>query len=234
MKIGGLIKSSMIDYPGKISCVFFTCGCNFICPFCHNPSLVNSVKQDEDTGFNVEDVFSFLKKRQGLLDGIVITGGEPTLQKDLASFCEKVKALGYQIKLDTNGSRPEVVKTLMEKELVDYFAMDIKASISAYEPEIAKKFDVDAFIKSIEIIMTGKVPYEFRTTCVSPFVDEHMIRETSDLIKGARLYVLQRFNPEHILKPEFYKKHEVLFTDEDLERFRGIAAMKVASIVRNS
>ncbi len=187
MKIGGFIKSSMIDFPGKISCVVFTCGCNFCCPFCHNASLIQLVGEKEDTGFDAESVLSFLEKRKGLLDGVVITGGEPTLQKDIVAFCKQVKALGFPIKMDTNGSRPYVITELIDSGAVDYLAMDIKALPSRYVPEIAKKIDPSVIYDSIELIMKSGIDYEFRTTCVKPFVDEQMIRAVSETIKGAKL-----------------------------------------------
>jgi len=139
MKIGGLIKSSMIDYPGKISCVVFTCGCNFICPYCHNRDLIKFVGEETETGFDSAEIIQFLKKRKGLLDGLVITGGEPTLQKDLIQFCTEVNEIGYPIKLDSNGSNPKIIEELISKKLVDYFAMDIKAEPSNYTPLLSKK-----------------------------------------------------------------------------------------------
>ncbi len=229
MKIGGLIKSSMIDYPGKISCVIFTCGCNFICPFCHNASLIRSVADDEDTGFDTGEILAFLQKRQGLLEGVAITGGEPTLQKDLVSFCKSLKKLGYPVKIDTNGSRPDVLKELLKEEVVDYLAMDIKAVPSEYYPEIAKDVNPDDIYKSIEMIMNAGILYEFRTTCARPFVDGDMIRKVSEIIKGARRFALQAFNPDNILNPGYYKNRDDFDDVKEIEVFAEIARKYVES-----
>lgn len=231
MKIGGLIKSSMIDYPGKISCVLFTCGCNFVCPYCHNKELIKHVKEGDSTGFDVEEIFKFLEKRKGLLDGVVITGGEPTLQKKLFPVCEKIKNAGYPIKLDTNGSNPGIVKELIDANLVDYLAMDIKAIPSFYSPIIIKKNIMDAILKSIEMIMNSNLMYEFRTTCARPFVNNDMIRQVSEIIKGARLFALQTFNPENVLAPDFFKKQGEVYNDEEMEAFRTIAGEYVESCI---
>ncbi|MBW1821111.1 MAG: anaerobic ribonucleoside-triphosphate reductase activating protein, partial [Deltaproteobacteria bacterium] len=152
MVFGGLQKNSFIDYPGKISCVLFTSGCNFDCPYCHNPELVNGCAKYSP--FSTENgVYDFLYSRKAFLDGVVISGGEPTLQKDLVSICEKVKNMGYPVKLDTNGSRPLVIKQLLDNGLVDYIAMDIKTDPFNYSPLIKKDFKPDSIISSIRIIM---------------------------------------------------------------------------------
>jgi len=133
MIIGGLHKNSLIDYPGKISCVIFLSGCNFDCPYCHNPELAKG--RSLSTGYLSEDlIFDFLGSRKGFLDGVVVSGGEPTLQKGLISFCEKIRLMDYPVKLDTNGSRPEVIKKLIDEDLVNYIAMDIKTDPSHYTP----------------------------------------------------------------------------------------------------
>jgi len=231
MKIGGLIKSSMIDYPGKISCVVFTCGCNFICPFCHNAALIPMVADDEATDFHPEAVAAFLEKRKGLLEGVVITGGEPTLQKDLVSFCRTVKELGYPIKLDTNGSRPAVLKVLLDEGLVDYLAMDIKASPSDYFPLIAKDTNPELIVESIQIIMGSTISYEFRTTCAKPFVNGDMIQTVSELISGAKRFALQNFNPDNILNPGFFARQGAVFQEQEINAFADIAKKYVQSCI---
>ena len=231
MKIGGLIKSSMIDYPGKISCVVFTCGCNFICPFCHNPSLIPMVADDVDTDFHPEAVIAFLEKRKGLLEGVVITGGEPTLQTELVSFCKKVKQLGYPVKLDTNGSRPDVLRELLADGLVDYLAMDIKAMPSEYIPSIAKDVSSEMLQESIKIIMASDITYEFRTTCAKPFVNGDMIQKVSEMISGAKRFALQSFNPDNVLNPGFYKKLDDVYQEDEIKAFAEIAEKYVQSCI---
>lgn len=223
MKIGGFIKSSMIDYPGKISCVVFTCGCNFICPYCHNSELIPFVDEETDTGFDVSDIFRFLEKRKGLLDGLVITGGEPAFQKDIVQFCTEVKEIGYLIKLDSNGSRPDVIEELIDKKLVDYYAMDIKADPSKYAPMLSKKNYSEEIQRSIELIIGSGVQHEFRTTCAKPFVDSQMIQTVCKLIKGADCFALQPFNPVSVYDPLFFESSEEGFDEKEIEAFQEIA-----------
>ena len=170
MVFGGLQKNSFIDYPGRISCVLFVSGCNFDCPYCHNPGLVKGGPMASPS-LNGEAVFEFLERRKRFLDGVVISGGEPTLQKGLVCLCEKIKKMGYPVKLDTNGSRPKTVKKLVDEGLVDYIAMDIKTDPLHYPRSIKKDSDPDSILSSIQIIMNSALPYEFRTTCVKPIVE---------------------------------------------------------------
>src|SRR5690554_5488754 len=165
MKIIGFQKTSLIDYPGKIVSIIFTQGCNFKCPYCHNSDLIffQSVNNEY---FPHDYIFSFLKKRKGLIDGVSITGGEPTLQPDLYNFIVKIKDINLNIKLDTNGSNPELIKSLIDDKLIDYIAMDIKGPLDKYECIIDNKINTDKIIKSISLIKNSKVDYEFRTTVV--------------------------------------------------------------------
>ena len=203
MNLGGLQKSSLIDYPGKLSCVIFLSGCNFECPYCHNPSLVRGGNEGRDS-LTVEDIYGFLKSRRHLLDGVVISGGEPTLQKDLVSLCESIKLMGYSIKLDTNGSRPNELKRLIESGLVDYIAMDIKTDPFHYDSLARAACNPEDIISSIIAIMESASDYEFRTTCVKGFVDESIIEKIAALIKDSRLYALQRFNRSELLHPSIF------------------------------
>ncbi|MGN1117523.1 MAG: anaerobic ribonucleoside-triphosphate reductase activating protein, partial [Acutalibacteraceae bacterium] len=165
MKIYGLQKMTLLDFPGKVACTLFTGGCNFRCPFCHNARLVTEL--DKDEVYSEEEIFEYLRKRVGILDGVCITGGEPLMNADIADFITKVRELGYAVKLDTNGSYPETLKNLIDRGLVDYIAMDIKNTPEKYAQTIGvKKFDFTPIKKSIEIIMQSGVPYEFRTTVV--------------------------------------------------------------------
>jgi len=222
MHFGGLNKSSLIDYPGKLSCVIFLSGCNFDCPYCHNPVLVNGKTECQDL-INSENLYDFLDRRRDFLDGVVISGGEPTLQKNLFRLCESIKGLGYSVKLDTNGSRPEELKRLIEYGLVDYVAMDIKTEPVQYSRLIKEDFNPDDLLSSILTIMQSAPDYEFRTTCVKGFVDERIIENIAVLIKGARLYALQSFNCTKILHPEFFMDSELDFGHEGIHKLKSIA-----------
>jgi pyruvate formate lyase activating enzyme len=222
MLLGGLQKYSLIDFPGKVSCVLFLPGCNFECPYCHNPDLVTgntlSYPPLDESG-----LCKFLEGRKGLLDGVVISGGEPTLAKDLPALCEKIKGMGYAVKLDTNGSRPQVIKHLINEGLLNYIAMDIKTAPSEYARFLKKDKDSTDIRASIQIIMESSVPYEFRTTCVKPFLDNDIMESVAKTIKGANRYVLQRFNDTRILHPEFFKEVEPEYDMDELSFFQSIA-----------
>ena len=192
MKISGIQKLTLLDFPDHVACTLFTPGCIFKCPFCHNSSLVLDLSTCQIIG--EEEIFSFLKKRVGILDGVCITGGEPTLQKDLKDFIRKIKNLGYSVKLDTNGYRPEILKELVEENLLDYVAMDIKNSISKYPKTIGKDdFDENLIKESIDYLLENHVDYEFRTTVVKEFMSKEDFIEIAELIKGAKRYYLQSF-----------------------------------------
>ncbi len=222
MVLGGLQKNSFIDYPGKISCVLFTSGCNFDCPYCHNPDLANGCAKYSP--FLTEDgVYDFLDSRKAFLDGVVISGGEPTLQKDLVSLCEKVKHMGYPVKLDTNGSKPQVIKQLADAGLVDYIAMDIKTDPYNYSPLIKKDCNPDNIISSIRIIMESGLSHEFRTTCIKPIINKNVIESISRHIKGAMLYVLQQFQNTGVLHPEFFQEDGESYDDHELISLKSIA-----------
>ena len=192
MYINGFQKLTILDYPGKVACIVFTPGCNFRCPFCHNAALVTHI--DKDTYIDEEEVLSYLKKRQGILDGVVITGGEPLLQDGIEEFIGKIKDLGYAIKLDTNGSFPEKLISLVEKGLVDYVAMDIKNSKAKYMVTIGvNNIDMASIEKSVDFLLQNKVDYEFRTTIVDGFNTVDDIQDIVVWIKGAHKYFLQNF-----------------------------------------
>ena len=193
MRIAGLQKCTLLDYPGKVACTVFLPGCNFRCPFCHNASLVTGdlaalPKMSES------EFFSFLEKRQGILEGVCITGGEPTLQKDILSFIEKIKALGFAVKLDTNGARPDVLKEILDSGSVSYVAMDIKNSQKEYAKTVGiENFDITPVLKSVELLKGGKTPFEFRTTVVSGLHTPESIREIGEWIGEVDNYFLQSF-----------------------------------------
>jgi len=223
MIIGGIQKNSFIDYPGKLSCVLFVSGCNFTCPYCHNPQLVKC----NSTSSNCLDekaFYEFLEKRKGFIDGVVISGGEPTLNEDLPTLLENIKRLDYPVKLDTNGTRPRMIKHLIDEELIDYIAMDIKGDPFDYPSFIARNYDPHSVLSSIEIIRNSGLPYEFRTTCVKPIVNERSIRNILRSIKGAKLFALQRFQADRgVLDPQFFAKTGVGHNKEELRKLKALA-----------
>lgn len=189
----GLQKLTLLDYPGKVACTLFTRGCNFRCPFCHNASLV--VRPEEQRMYDNAEILAFLKKRQGVLDGVAITGGEPTLMGGLYDFIKEVKNLGYAVKLDTNGTRPGVLRRLVNDGLVDYVAMDIKNSPEkyAYTCGLPEGYDLSKIIESKEFLMEGRVDFEFRTTVAKPFHEESDFIKIGEWLKGNEKYFLQQF-----------------------------------------
>lgn len=192
MKLIGLQKMTVLDFPGRVACIVFTFGCNFRCPFCHNASLVLG---DGESDITEEEFFSYLQKRKGILDGVCVTGGEPLLQKDIEDFLRKIKNSGYEIKLDTNGMFPEKLKKIVNAGLVDYVAMDIKNSPEYYAATVGKdELDFDKIKESIDFLINeASVDYEFRTTVVAEFHTESAFEEIGKLIKGAKKYYLQGF-----------------------------------------
>ena len=201
MQINGFQKLTLLDYPGKVACTLFTAGCNFRCPFCHNASLVLS--PDMSNGIPVEEILAYLSKRTGILEGVCITGGEPLLQRDLPELLQRIKALGYAIKLDTNGFFPDKLKELVQKELVDYVAIDIKNAKDKYAQTVGlSNFDVSKIEESVAFLLSNQVDYEFRTTIVKELHDVVDIQHIGELIKGAPRYYLQNFVDSGELIPE--------------------------------
>ncbi len=192
MKFYGMQKMTLLDYPGYVACTLFTGGCNFRCPFCHNALLVLDL--DENYTIPEEEVLAFLKKRQGLLDGVCVTGGEPLINKDIGDFLSKVKELGFKIKLDTNGTNPALLKELVSQKLVDYVAVDIKNSPEKYAETVGlKSFDMSTINETVNFLMSGCVDYEFRTTVTKQFHTEKSMEEAARFIRGAKRYFLQNF-----------------------------------------
>jgi len=218
MLIGGFQKVSLIDYPGKICAIIFTQGCNFRCPYCHNPELINL--SDSQNLINEEEILLFLRMRKGKLDAVVITGGEPTLQQDLIEFLRKIREMGYLIKLDTNGSYPELIEKIIKLKIVDYLTMDVKAPLEKYQEITNSKVNPDIIRKSIESIMKSGADYEFRTTLVKSQLNKEDIIEIGKLIKDSKLYVLQKFVPSKTLNPKFL--NETTYSNEEFEYFKDI------------
>ncbi|MDR1326861.1 MAG: anaerobic ribonucleoside-triphosphate reductase activating protein [Heliobacteriaceae bacterium] len=222
--IGGLQKSSLLDYPGKISAIVFMQGCNFRCGFCHNPELI-SIKQ---SGISVSDCLNFLETRRGKLDAVVITGGEPCLQSGLKDFIRKIKAMDFLVKLDTNGSFPSVLEELLRENLLDYIAMDIKAPFEKYTALAGMPVDTEKIRESISIIMNSGIDYEFRTTVVREQLTHDDIIQTSRQIAGAEKYYLQKFIPSKILNPALQTAGT--YSDSEFE----VIIQNIRSYVKNS
>jgi pyruvate formate lyase activating enzyme len=189
MKIGGFQETSLLDYPGKISSIIWTVGCNFHCPFCYNPQLVN----EKSEIISEEKILSFLKNRIGKIDALSISGGEPLIQKDINIFIEKVKKLGLLVKIDTNGAFPEKLKELIDENLIDYIAMDVKAPPVKYNVLSGVKVDLSKINESIEIIKNSSLDYEFKTTIIPTFLDKTDIIKIAEWLKGAKKYCIQQF-----------------------------------------
>ncbi len=215
IKIGGLQKFTLIDYPGKLACTVFLTGCNFRCPFCYSSELVLPEKIKKQPKISEKEFFTFLKEKKGLLEGIVLCGGEPTLNKDLPDFIKKIKKFGYLIKLDTNGSSPQLLKMLIDENLIDYIAMDIKLPKERYPEIFGKSVKIEDIEESIKILKEGKVDYEFRSTILPKIHTKKDIIKMAEWIKDAKIYYLQQFRPEKTLDPEYEKCKP--FNQEELE-----------------
>lgn len=216
-KLAGLQKTTFIDYPEKIACIVFTQGCNFRCGYCHNPELF----ENKEPVLSVPAFFEFLNKRKGKLDGVVITGGEPTLHgKDLIEFIKEVKSFGFLVKLDTNGTHPDVLQELLNENLLDYIAMDIKAPLTKYKTITQTDIDTKIIKKSIDMIMNSGVDYEFRTTIVKSQLSVEDLRQIGELIQGAKRYYMQKFLATKILDETLMSEES--YTDEEFKNLRTI------------
>tara|TARA_B100000745_G_scaffold299347_1_gene249980 strand:- start:1014 stop:1697 length:684 start_codon:yes stop_codon:yes gene_type:complete len=216
MRLGGLQKCSLIDYPKKVSAIVFTVGCNFRCPYCHNPELVDETADE----ISEEAFFSFLMNRRGKLDAVTVTGGEPTVHDDLLSFLEKIKQLGFLVKLDSNGTHSDMLRGAIDAKLVDYIAMDIKAPLRMYEGTVARPVDIEEIKKSIALLKEGQVAYEFRTTVIKSLLSIEDFHEIGTAIAGADRYYLQKFVPTKLLNPAFIKK--TTYSDEEFREIKSI------------
>lgn len=226
MILAGLRKLSLLDFPGKTCCTVFTLGCNFRCPFCHNGSLV--VDLDNSPRVSEEDFFAYLIQRKKLLEGVCVTGGEPLIHPDIECFLQKIKDLGYLVKLDTNGSFPDKLKNLIKKDLCDFVAMDIKASKDGYLRAIGlSDFEYLKIERSIDILLKGNVPYEFRTTVVKEIHSDDDFKTLAQRIKGAPRYTLQSFvNSDDVINKKLNP-----CTQEEIERFASYFRGNVGEIV---
>lgn len=205
MVIKGWVKTSLVDYPGRIAASLFCGGCNFRCPNCHNSGIV--LHPGDYADLDEQEIWSFLHRRAGLLDGVVLSGGEPTLQQDLLSWCLRLRESGFQVKLDTNGYRPQVVRAMIDQSAVDYVAMDVKAPLvsTRYARAAGVPVDVERIRQTIDLLLKGEVAYEFRTTIVPGLLAEPDIVQIARAIGGARHYYLQQFVAQNTLDPEMRK-----------------------------
>lgn len=217
MIFGGFEKCTLVDYPGKVACMVYTIGCNFRCPYCHNPELVD---ETVETTYSEAAILDFLDTRKGLLDGVVITGGEPTMHEELPAFARRVKEKGFLIKLDTNGTNPEMLRRGIDEGWVDYVAMDMKSPLETYSQTVARAVDVEAIRESISILLASPIEYEFRTTIVKSLLSCEDLKRIGEAIRGAKSYYLQKFVPAKILNPQFRRK--VTYTDEEFIEFQKI------------
>jgi pyruvate formate lyase activating enzyme len=205
IQIGGLQKLTLIDFPGRIAATVFVIGCNFKCPWCYSSELVLTEKIKKQPKILEKEFLEFLKERKKLLEGLVLCGGEPSINKKLPALIKKIKKLGYLVKLDTNGSNPKMLKKLIKTKLIDYVAMDMKLPKERYPEIFGKRVKIEDIEESIKILKEGKVDYEFRTTVVPTVLNKEDILKIAKWIRGAKRYYLQNFRPEKTIDPEFEK-----------------------------
>lgn len=237
MFIGGFQKFTLLDYPGKIAAVIFTMGCNFRCPYCHNPEIVDPKKIDYENKIKEEEILEFLKSRKKDLDGVCITGGEPTLQPGLVKFIEKIKSLGFLVKIDTNASHPKIIKDLSEKKIVDYWAVDLKTTPEKYKILTRKNDIVENISASINLITKSDAEMELRTTVVSGIVEiddfEKMIKWVNKInpktFSKLYRYAIQNFKSEKTLQENF--KNTKSYSEEELEKFASKIRMCCKKVI---
>ncbi len=222
MRIGGVQRLTLVDFPGKVAAIVFTQGCNFRCGFCHNPHLV--LPEQFQTSLSPQEVLNYFERRRHQLQGIVISGGEPTLQKDLVDFIVKLKHIGFAVKLDTNGSNPEVLAPLIDLKLIDYIAMDIKTSMSRYHEAAGISVEIKKIEQSIDLIIHSGLPHQFRTTLVKSLCLSDDLKAIQQRLEHAAHYVIQPFIPSpqiltvDLLREEQYTNQEILKVRQEFEK----------------
>ena len=219
MVFGGIQKLTLIDYPGQVAATVFTVGCNFLCPYCHNPELVDPQKIKNQPRISEQEILDFLATRQGLLEGVCLTGGEPTLFADLPEFIKKIKEMGFLVKLDTNGSSPQMLEKLLADNLVDFMAMDIKAPLEKYKKIVGDEVVLENIQRSTELVCSAP-DYEFRTTVLPALLSSKDILSIGRWLQGAKKYSLQQFKPFKTLDPAFMEAKP--FDEAKLNRLRGL------------
>jgi len=231
MRISAVQKFTTLDYPGKTACVVFTAGCNFRCGYCHNPEFVlpEQLKELEDHFIPDEVFWSFLETRRGLLDGVAVSGGEPTLQRELPDFLRHIKQMGFSVKLDTNGALPEILRPMLEEKLVDYVPMDVKTSLLRYTELVGACVRPEAIQESIKLIRELAPDYEFRTTIVREHHDAATLEDMRELVRGARRYALQGFRSGKTLDSAFSAYANV--REKELETIGASFATEVDELI---
>ncbi len=234
MKLSAIQKFTVLDYPGKVACIAFTPGCNMRCGFCHNPEFVlpERIRELAPSFIDETTLLRFLDKRQGLLDGVVVSGGEPTIWQSLPTMLRNIKARGFLVKLDTNGSHPTMLKALLQERLVDYVAMDIKTALPKYQELVGTTVKPESIQESIKLLHSTDIPCEFRTTLIKEIHTPEILEAILKLVTGAKQYFLQSYRPGHTLKACFTKYHPFSKSEMYLlaERFRkGVERVGVRS-----
>ena len=231
MEIHGFNKTTLLDYPGHVACTVFTGHCNMRCPFCHNGDLV--LTPGSQPAISEEEFFSFLNKRKNILEGVAITGGEPTIQADLPEFIKRIKEYNLEVKLDSNGMRPEILRKLMDENLVDYFAMDIKSSKSGYSYATGiANFDLGPVEESVSLLMENRVPYEFRTTVLKPFHNTEVFEEIAEWIRDCSQYYLQNYVDSHRILKDLLPEEEKRKYPESFEAFKPDELIAVRDMLK--
>ena len=228
MKIGGLQELTLVDFPGKVAATVFLIGCNFRCPYCQNPELVDPEKIKKHLEIKEKDFFKFLDERKDFIDGVCITGGEPTIQRGLIGFIRKIKNKGFLVKLDTNGSNPGMLNKLIKAKLLDYIAMDVKADLRNYEKASGIKANLENIKKSVDLIMKGGVGYEFRITVAPKLIKKEIIEEMAKWLEGAKKFALQQFRNQKVLDKAFEKIEP--YPDKVLKDFEKILKKTIKKV----
>ncbi len=216
--IGGVQKLSLVDYPGHVAAALFLAGCNMRCGYCHNPELV--LPERLAPSIPVEEVMIFLESRVGRLDGVVISGGEPTIHDELPELCRIIKQLGFDVKLDTNGTRPEMVRTMIDEGLIDFVAMDVKGPLEKYVEIAARPIDLEAIVDSVRLMIDSGIGHEFRTTIVREQLEVADFEKIGELVKGAKRFALQHFRTGTTISPKFAEFHT--FSDDEFAAAKKI------------
>lgn len=234
MLISAVNKLTLVDYPGKLAAIIFTAGCNMRCGYCHNADFVlpEKIEKLKNNFIPFEAVKNFLQSRKGLLDAVVFCGGEPTMQNDLLEKMSEVKAMGFFVKLDTNGLKPEIIHEALERKIVDYIAMDVKTSLGKYSELVGVAVNPQKIEESIALIMQSKIDYEFRSTILPSHHDAETLEKMGKLIQGAKLWAFQNFRSQKVLDVTFQEKTG--FTKQALEEIQELAKMFVEKVeIRN-
>jgi len=226
LPIGGLQKLSLVDYPGHTATAIFTLGCNMRCGYCHNPELV--LPERFLPSLSVEKILAWLKTRQGKIEGVAISGGEPTIHADLPKFCQTIKEMGFLIKLDSNGTNPTMLRQLIDEKLVDFVAMDIKGPLNRYSEIAARPIDTEAIQASVKLLISN-VDHEFRTTIVKSQLAINDFEKVGELVRGAKRFALQRFRPKKTLSPRFQR--ETTYSLKEMEKIKQIMEKYVEECV---